>query len=365
MSDEATPRASEEGRTGVGALGTILGRGRPGRQGRRAHHEHASPRRTDALRFVTPAELAVSSPREVAWLVHGYIAEGAVTEINGRAKSAGKTTFLLRAVRAVLDGSEFLGRAAGRSAVVYLSEERVVTLQQGLARARLLGRDDLAFLLWNEAVHRKWADVVEAAVAECRRRGARLLIVDTLGQFAVLQGAGENSAADAFDVLGPLQRAAASGLAVVIVRHERKAGGEVGQSGRGSTAFTGGADIVIKVAQGKGSPNARVLTAQSRFDETPRSLTIELAGDGYRILDDEPEVAEEAETARERVARELLAVAPASEDEAATERELRGLLAGRTSRTVPPRRHRYAARAGHPAAPWRGQAGRPAPLLGI
>ncbi len=314
--------------------------------------------------FVTAAELSRRAPASTTWLVPGYVAECAVTEITGRAKSAGKTTFVLRAVRAVLDGGEFLGRATGRSAVVFLSEERAVTLRQGLARARLLDRDDLAFLLWDEAAGRTWRDVVEAAVQECRRRQARLLVVDTLGQFAVLQGAGENSAADAFDVLGPLQRAAASGLAVVVVRHERKAGGEVGQSARGSTAFTGGADIVVKVGQGGGGANARVLTAQSRFEETPRSLTVELTDDGYRVLDEAAESPGEAATASERVARELLAVAPAGRGRGGH---------GARPRRAPAARHQpdHAAQGDRDphrrrphAAPWRRDTGRPVPGLG-
>ena len=44
----------------------------------------------------------------------------------------------------------------------------------------------------------------------------------------------------------PLQQAAAAeGLGVLVSQHERKSGGEVEDSGRGSSAFAGAADIEI------------------------------------------------------------------------------------------------------------------------
>jgi len=82
--------------------------------------------------------------------------------------------------------------------------------------------------------------------------------------------------------MAPLQMAAGSGLAVVVARHERKSGGDVGDSGRGSSAFAGAVDIVLALrrAEGGGLPNVRVIHALSRFDETPDRLTIELSEDG-------------------------------------------------------------------------------------
>lgn len=327
------PRASDEGRTDVGTLGSILGRGRFDRRGRRARDEQAPTRRSDALRFVTPAELALSSGHEVRWLIHGYVAEGAITEISGPAKSAGKTTFLLRAVRAVLDGGEFLCETTRRSPVVYLSEERETTLAQALGRAGLLDRGDLALLPWRSTIGHDWASVVRAAVRECQRRGARLLVVDTLAPFTVSGRGGENGAADALDALRPLQEAAAAGLAVVIVRHDRKAGGEVGRSGRGSSAFAGAADVLVKVDRSRTSPTARLLTALSRFDETPASLTIELTADGYQVLHDAPPDNPKI-TLTERVADALLDLAPRCADDALPEEDLLDLMPEGTRRTT-------------------------------
>jgi hypothetical protein len=109
---------------------------------------------------------------------------------------------------------------------------------------------------------------------------------DTLGRFAAFRGDGENSSGEADAAMAPLLQAAATGLAVIVVRHERKAGGDVGDAGRGSSAFGGAADIVVSIrrAEGNGRPSIRAIHALSRFDETPEELMVELTGDGYVAL---------------------------------------------------------------------------------
>src|SRR6185436_12737761 len=93
--------------------------------------------------------------------------------------------------------------------------------------------------------------------------------VDTVSQFAGLRGDAENNSGDALAAIEPLQEAAAQGLAVIAVRHERKGGGEVGESGRGSSAFSGAVDIVVAIRRGEGQtkPTVRVLHTLSRFTE--------------------------------------------------------------------------------------------------
>jgi hypothetical protein len=96
----------------------------------------------------------------------------------------------------------------------------------------------------------------------------------TLPQWAGIHGDGENSAGEALAAMAPLQEAASQHhLAVVIARHERKSGGDVGNSGRGSSAFAGAVDIVLSLRRPEGNtrPTLRVIHALSRFDETPDS----------------------------------------------------------------------------------------------
>ena len=110
------------------------------------------------------------------------------------------------------------------------------------------------------------------------------LVVDTLPQFAGLKGDSENNSGDALSAVEPLLQAAADGIGIIIVRHERKAGGRSGDSGRGSSAFAGAVDIVLSLRKPEGNSRKtqRVLQALSRFSETPTELLIDLHRDGLR-----------------------------------------------------------------------------------
>ena len=167
--------------------------------------------------------------------------------------------------------------ATTASPVVYLTEQHATTLREQLRRAHLLDREDLSILSYWDVVGRPWPEIVGLAVAEAERIGARLLVVDTLSQFGGLEGDSENSAGSALAALEPLQRAAAKGLGVILVRHERKGGGEVGESARGSSAFTGGVDVVLSIRRPEGNHRLtiRAIEALSRFERTPESLLFE------------------------------------------------------------------------------------------
>lgn len=254
------------------------------------------------------------SPAEVPWAVEGYVAAGAITGgIDGKPKAAGKTTFALHLCAKVLDGERFMGLATARTGVVYLTEQSATTFAEALVRAGLQDREDLAVLLWRDAVGAGWGRVVRGAVGEALRRGAGLLVVDTLPQFAGLRGDAENSASAALEAMRPLQEtAAAHGLAVIVVRHERKSGGQVGDAGRGSSAFAGAVDVIVSVRRPEGNarPTVRELHALSRFDATPDELVVELTDEGYASLGTRAAVAEDEARAA------ILEALPEAESEA-------------------------------------------------
>jgi hypothetical protein len=131
------------------------------------------------------------------------------------------------------------------------------------------------------------------AIDRAKQIGASIIVVDTIGQWGGLRGDAENSNGAQLEAAAPLQDAAAQGLAIIVSRHERKAGGEVGESGRGGSAFSGAVDIVVSIRRGEGKtkPTVRVLHCLSRFSETPDSLVIDLTADGYVALGAESAVA--------------------------------------------------------------------------
>lgn len=229
-----------------------------------------------ALTVRTPAELAALSPDNPEFLAP-YIVKGALTELTGYAKK-GKTSLLAYLVGCVVHGVECLDRPTIRTGALWLTEERPSTFRATLSRAGLLDAPGLRISCrWDVPASMTWPAIVQAAVEQCKATASGLLIIDTLPAWAGLTGDKENNAGDALEALEPLQRAAAEGLAVVIVRHDRKGGGEVGTSGRGSSAFAGAMDtlLALKQPEGQGHPNQRVLTAISRFDGVPLSLVVE------------------------------------------------------------------------------------------
>ncbi len=138
------------------------------------------------------------------------------------------------------------------------------------------------------------SEVAKAAADKAVEFGADVLVVDTLGQFTGIKGDSENSAGAAQEAMQPLQEAAARRLAIVVTRHERKSGGEVGDSARGSTAFDGTVDIIMSLRrpQGEARPTVRVIESLSRLGEAPDKLFVELTDDGYRSLGDTSAFAE-------------------------------------------------------------------------
>ena len=270
------------------------------------------------LPFYTGRQVAEMAPEGAEWIAPPYVARAAITDLNGKAKASGKTTLITNLCRCVLDGGAFLGQPTTRTGVVYLTEQSPATFRVSLDRAGLLDSEDFVALFWQDTRGLDWSEVVREAADEAIRRGAGLLVVDTLPQFAGLKGDGENNAAAALTATQPLQEAAARGLAIIIVRHERKSGGQVGDSGRGSSAFAGAVDVIMALrrAEGNTRPTIREIHALSRFDETPDELVIELTDEGYKALGTKADIAEaEARNA-------ILEAAPTAEEEAVSLDEL-------------------------------------------
>ena len=222
--------------------------------------------------FVTPQEIASKATKAVPFVVGGYAAEHSITQLSGKAKAAGKTSFLLALGRSVLIGSDFIGQATTSGPVVYLTEERLPSFHAALQRAGLIERHDLHIVSFWDLADRSWPGICLLAKAQCAQVNAKLLVIDTLSQFAGFKGEQENNSGDANTALAPLQQIAHHlPLAVIVVRHDRKSGGAVGEAARGSGQFTAGVDIVLHLGprESRGEPTQRELTAMSRYEETP------------------------------------------------------------------------------------------------
>ncbi|MBF6600356.1 MAG: AAA family ATPase [Dehalococcoidia bacterium] len=238
----------------------------------------------------TAKELCEATPEKVDWLLPGYVAVGALTEIVGKAKFAGKSTFIGYMLDAVLGGKPFLGHDTQRTPVVYITEEYDSTFRQLLTRTNLTNREDLISIGRAAGLGMTWRDWVEVGRELCVRNSARLLVVDTVGGLAGLRGDDSNSAGEVTNACNLLRDVAAQGIAVVAVIHERKAGGNLVDAAVGSLAYAASADIIARIKrvpekEADDSTRVRIIEAIGRYGEqTPEQLTIELTDGKYRVL---------------------------------------------------------------------------------
>ena len=256
----------------------------------------------------TSANEGAKTAESVQWLVRGYVVQGGLTLLSAKVKM-GKTTLATRLVEAVLEGKPFIGARTRYTPIVYLTEQPRVSFNVALQRANLTEKADLRLLHFTDTLGTAWASVAAAAGEECERLGSNLLIIDTLAQFAGLLGDEENNSGAQLEAIRPLQAIAGQGVALLILSHDRKSGGEVGDATRGSSALPGAVDIVLSLRRPDGSSrkSLRVVQSLSRFSETPNELVIELTDKGYIALGEKADVA--LQEAREAI----LAALPSSE----------------------------------------------------
>ena len=208
--------------------------------------------------------------------------------------------------------------ALDKGPVVYLTEQPAASFRVALERAHLLGRENLFVLSFNAVIGMDWPGIARLAREKCRRTSAVLLVVDTLSHFSGLDGDSENDSGAAITSMKPLQETAAAGIAVLTIRHERKSGGEIGDAGRGSSAWGGAADTLLTLRRphDNGRPSIRKIECVSRFEGLPAEALYEYVDGHYQYLGTESEIADrEAETV-------ILASAPECEEKAKTLDEL-------------------------------------------
>lgn len=232
-------------------------------------------------------EWAATAHESVPWAVDRLVAFGTLTDLHSPPK-AGKSTLLAHIVRGLVDGSEVIGRRAEQTPVVWVTEQPRASFEtEVLQGAGLRDHPELFLLYFHDLLEAPWDERAAATFEAARRHGARVVIFDTFPELAAIEGEQENQAGAMLKALKALTPALAEGLAVLIVRHDRKNGGGGAVSGgRGSSAIPGKADVLFQLtpAGGQYGPNVRRLTYQGRFGAIPSEVLIELTGEGYRAL---------------------------------------------------------------------------------
>ncbi len=231
---------------------------------------HVEEAQQDPPKFVPASELLASLPPEPEGTWGSYLVPGNVTILAGKPK-AGKSTLAMALADAIgNDADVFLGQRINGGPVLYVAEEASSTLAHKLpgGDVHLLTRD----LAWPAP---SWEELIELTRREAQRVKAVAVFIDTLAHWAGLGHEREKDAGAAQAAMRPLLGLARDGLAVWLVHHARKGGGEDGEGLRGSGALAGAADVIVELERVGTSPRQRALLALSRYPSTPGALVIE------------------------------------------------------------------------------------------
>jgi putative DNA primase/helicase len=259
------------------------------------------------------ADIMAQGAEKADWIVPYYVERSAITSLSGKIKY-GKTSFILSACKAILTGGNFLGQSTTRGSIVMVTEQSGHSFVAAAERAGLESCEGLWVMQPHAAFGLSWPQIVDAAVMECRRVSATLLIIDTLNSLAALED--ENNASQVLEAMRPLQQACGQGWGIWISVHERKSGGEVSDAARGSSAAGGVADVLMSLRKPEGNHNSetlRKIAAIGRFSETPTELVVDWTLDGEYVVIGNSEAA-----TRDRATTKILDALPFFVDQAKT-----------------------------------------------
>ena len=191
-------------------------------------------------------ERSLEQAPEVEWIVPLVLPRGVLVDLHGDPK-AGKSTLLAHLIRAVLDGRNIFGQRTTKTKVVWFTEQPRATFARLLESAGLYDHPELIVLYHQEVLGVSWQHRMAAVTQVARAEKAGLVMIDTFSNLAGIRGDDENKSGAILDALNEFQQAKADGIAIVIVRHDRKSRGSVLDGGRGSNAVTGEADIIYQL----------------------------------------------------------------------------------------------------------------------
>ena len=193
--------------------------------GATADQSAASP-----IRFFSPRELREHTPPEPAWVWDGYFARGWLTIVGGKPKIGKSTLTFAAAVASALRLETFLGRRVIGGPVVIITEEVATT-----ALAKLPDLADIRVLTREHAWPKPpLVDLIAAGVEEAKQIDAVMLVLDSFAFWAGLGRDDEKDSGGVQPALDLLLGAAAAGVAVPLIHHQRKSGGEDGDAIRGA-----------------------------------------------------------------------------------------------------------------------------------
>jgi len=274
---------------------------------------------------VTAEQLLAERPDPMVWTWEPYLPLGTLALLAAYMK-VGKSTFVYALALAVARGEPFLRGATRQGDVLILAvEEHRRDAKLRLGKFGLLASDPIH-------LHAGPLDYTPETLVAVRsyiaQHGIVLLILDTLSRFWAIEAENDNAAVDR--AIAPLlQLARDTGVTVLLVHHERKAGGEDGRSIRGGSALFGLVDQALILERRPGrNTSQRTLRALGRYSESPSEVVLDYQPYEYRLLGAIADVDREAQVSRvwAVLSNEPQTIPAIAEAAALTERQARGLL---------------------------------------
>jgi hypothetical protein len=250
-------------------------------------------RKSATTKFPPPvaiSHLATTAARQVEWLWEGYVPRRAIVLLTALWKS-GKTTLLTHLLKAMGDGQEeFCGLALRPCKVLMVTQEGdgiwTQRRQQHGLKDEVLhfqrGPDDYPQPFRGKPSQKEWDALARHLERVVLEDGFGLVVIDPLADFWPVKD--ENNASEQTTALLPLRRVTHAGASVLLLHHPRKSDGTEGTAARGSGQLPAFVDVILELRRANPAnlkDTCRVITALSRYDETPREWVIELTGGGY------------------------------------------------------------------------------------
>lgn len=223
----------------------------------------------------------------IEWFWNGYIGRGLKTELSAFWK-AGKTTLIIELLNCLVSGQPFVGRVTKPIKVCLISEESKITWIDRRTKKGLKGFEIKCKPFKRKVNRAEWERYLEKLAEYCKENKIDLVIFDTISDFWPIFK--EEDPVDVKDALRPMNYLLEAGQGILVVHHFSRKGAREGGAGRGSGALPADIDIVIdfmRFAPDDDHDTRRILKGgNSRFEETPRELVIELTESGYTAIGD-------------------------------------------------------------------------------
>ncbi|MFH1244449.1 MAG: AAA family ATPase [bacterium] len=244
----------------------------------------ATTAKTDITIDFAPKLLSelIKEDYQIDWLWEGYIAKGHITLLSALWK-AGKTTLIAELFRNMQVEGSLAGQKTNKCRVLYLSEEREAQWVERREEKKL----SLPIYILCNPLKRKlkpdeWVKWVEKAADYCVANDLSLAVIDTMTTFSSVTDENDSSQVNAS--LLPLNYFREKNIAVLLVHHFRKSGGNEGTASRGSGALMSYVDVIIEFSRlepDDPNNNQRKFITLSRFDQTPHEVILDYDGNEY------------------------------------------------------------------------------------